>query len=119
MSSRIALKTPLLFAASAGAVCLWALAFVVSRRRPADHRAVLLHVWGLAATTVVVTLLQYTKRPYAHYALLTLPFALVTITLAGLWSFGKACSPSWDASTRRGTRRAWPTGSAFSRSSWS
>ena len=83
----IALKTPLLFAASAGAVCLWALAFVVSRRRPADHRAVLLHVWGLAATTVVVTLLQYTKRPYAHYALLTLPFALVTITLAGLWSF--------------------------------
>jgi len=36
-----------------------------------------------------MTLLQYTKRGYLHYALLTLPFALIAIASAASWCWGK------------------------------
>ena len=89
----LASKTPAPCAALAVAVVLWPVAFIPSRRRPGNDRTALLQVWGLGAVTAVVTLLQFTKRGYTHYALLTLPFALMAIVPAGLWV--------WDESKTR------------------
>ena len=82
----LALKTPLLFAALVGAACAWPLAVASSRHRPDRDCDELLLVWGLGATTALATLFQFSKRGYAHYALLTLPYALMAIALAASWT---------------------------------
>jgi 4-amino-4-deoxy-L-arabinose transferase-like glycosyltransferase len=83
----LARKSPALFAALAGAVCLWPAAFAIERRRRSDDRTVLLTVWALGAATAAVSLLQFSKRGYAHYGLLTLPFALIAIATAASWGW--------------------------------
>lgn len=78
-------KTPALFAALAGAVLLWPVAYVLSKRRPGVDPTSRLDVWGVAVATAVVTLFQLSKRSYAHYVLLTLPFALMAVSMATVW----------------------------------
>jgi hypothetical protein len=81
----LALKAPLLFAALAGAVCLWPVAYVLRKRAEPAEAPLTLAVWGLGAVTATATLLQMTKRSQAHYALLTLPFAWMAIVPAAAW----------------------------------
>ncbi len=83
----LALWSPALFAGLAAATILWIPAFLRGRERPGENRRALLGVWALGVATAIVTLLQYTKRGYAHYALLTLPFALIAIASAATWSW--------------------------------
>jgi hypothetical protein len=43
-------------------------------------------VWALGVATSATTLLPFAKRSYQHYALLTLPFALMAILAALAWA---------------------------------
>ncbi len=86
-------KSPALFAALAVAVGLCPAAIVVSWRRPNSNLPALLPVWSLGAATALATLFQFTKRGYAHYALLTVPFALIAIAMSIRWSLRAAGSP--------------------------
>jgi hypothetical protein len=81
-------KSPALFAALAVAAGLCPAALVLAWRGPERRHTALLAVWSLCAATALATLLQFAKRGYAHYALLTLPFALIAIALSVRWSFG-------------------------------
>ncbi len=74
-------KSPAVFAALAAAGALLPLAYF-ARRRPGGAGLASIAAWSLAVTTAGVTLLQLEKRSYAHYTLLTLPFALIAAALA-------------------------------------
>jgi hypothetical protein len=85
-----ALHSPALFAVWIGAVCLWPMAFILSRRQRSDGGNLLLTVWAMGAATAILTLLQFSRRGYPHYALLTVPFALLAIAMALSWSWDVA-----------------------------
>jgi hypothetical protein len=82
---RIGKQTPALFAAFAAAGALLPFALAAGRRRVGE-RFSSIPAWSLAVATAAITLLQFEKRSYEHYALLTLPFALVAIALALRWA---------------------------------
>lgn len=80
-------RAPTLFAALAASICLLPLALTSPHRGNLNDVPLLLVIWALGAATSLSTLLQFAKRGYAHYALLTLPFALLTATVAARWSW--------------------------------
>ena len=88
----VAHRVPVLWVALVGAIGLWCPAWRAARRTSSTDRSSSLQVWSLGAATALVTLLQFTKRGYAHYALLTLPFALMAIAPAAAWSWTRVCA---------------------------
>ena len=69
-----------------GAVALGPIATATRKRRPSARAASDPAVWALGVATSATTLLPFAKRSYQHYALLTLPFALMAILAALAWA---------------------------------
>jgi hypothetical protein len=87
--TELLLRSPALLAAVV-ATCLWPVAFLLSRDRPSSGARLLLTVWATSGVTASITFLQFSRRNYPHYALLTLPFALMAIAMALRWSWEEA-----------------------------
>ena len=101
--SGLAFNAKVASAALVGAVVLGPIAIAMRKRGPSAGAASGSAVWALGVATSATTLLPFAKRSYQHYALLTLPFALMAILAALDWAV---------ATTTSATRGARATGIA-------
>lgn len=69
-------------------------ALVLSARRTISIPPAVAQLWPLATMSALMPLAQFSRRPYGHYVLLSLPFVLITIGIAATWLYEQLVVPS-------------------------